>query len=57
MYAASPPEELCVRCLTGHDSDWFEYPEPDWWVGRWMMQRRFVRWLLSAGNSDVRKRA
>ena len=50
MYAASPPQELCVRCLTGHDSDWFEYPESDWWLGRWLMRSRFVRWFMSANQ-------
>jgi hypothetical protein len=36
-----PAEELCSKCLTGHEPGYVEMPEPDWRFGRWL--QRFFR--------------
>jgi len=52
MFAASPSEELCERCLNGHEPGWLEYPSgADWWLGRRIQRSRFLKWLMS-GRSD-----
>jgi hypothetical protein len=37
--------ELCSWCFTDHGPGWLEYPEPDWWFGRWLMMSRWTRWM------------
>jgi hypothetical protein len=43
-------QELCSYCLTGHGPEWQEYPEPDWWGGRWLMRSRLTRWMFAGRN-------
>jgi hypothetical protein len=38
--------ELCSNCHTGHGPGWQEFPEPDWWFGRWLRRSRVTRWAF-----------
>jgi uncharacterized protein with PIN domain len=43
IFAASPAEELCVRCLTGHSSDWVGDPSPLTPLGRLALKHKTIR--------------
>ena len=52
IFAASPPEELCVPCLTGHSSGWVPPArEPNSWLGGELYGNRLSQWLRQRRDS------